>query len=763
MKQTKKILLLSFSLLLIFLTASCEKDFEETEKTINNSSVSINNLKINTLTEKQAKQKLDSLNLPFSSFNSKLNLVGRSGNSEGTILYDQVTEIIDQNGLQNITYKVIHPLTTSFRFYNLVISSDGVSTTAKLKEFIMTPTFHNKLVSNLSTMDDFEGVVNTRTVYTNNPCPEKDINVVVANNENGTSSTDWVNGFPNGSNTNFWGIFFSGSYVGTGVSNGSGSGNDVPVLTQGEGFFNHLNTFLISVGSALVEVGETIEDAATNLWSWIRRIFRGGCDCPSRVSLRQADNSLVLILNPEDPNLDTTTFDDLPCPELGNTNFAILIASDQNNNIASVSLATHTWWNETATTIQKNALLNFLSIKGYTAKNFQFIDNLAQLSQTHNVNIDAITKFVLTLNAQQYSWFTNQNDFNQHDFSAVNQIAIFVSNNTVNNTISNENLSLANQLINYIITNSSVSLAEQFIIELLQLANNENDKLLSSKLINLTLLTKQNGYFENPFDSNYYSLINPYTEVDTQAYSPLWNVYFSIQCAIARSKLSQEPGWNDLHPWLQNARVYWDASKEMIHLGLDILGLVPAVGEIADITNGIIYSIEGDGVNASLSYASAIPIAGWFSAGVKFAKRADGLNFLVKGTNNLISFGAYNSTKFRAACGIAVGDATKQAHHLIPRGSQIIEHEVVQRAAKATTNQGFHIDQALNGVAVATWRNQPNHPNYNSRIYNKLQTYIQQNPNATPTQCYNQLMIILNQAKQAVINNPNTHLNDLIF
>ena len=309
-------------------------------------------------------------------------------------------------------------------------------------------------------MDDFEGVVNTRTVYTNNPCPEKDINVVVANNENGTSSTDWVNGFPNGSNTNFWGIFFSGSYVGTGVSNGSGSGNDVPVLTQGEGFFNHLNAFLISVGSALVELGETIEDEVTNLWSWIRRIFRRGCDCPSRVSLRQVDNSLVLILNPEDPNLDTTTFDDLPCPELGNTNFAILIASDQNNNLSSVSLATHTWWNETATTIQKNALLNFLFIKGYTAKNFQFIDNLVQLSQTQNVNIDAIIKFVLTLNAQQYSWFTNQNDFNQHDFSAVNQIAIFVSNNTINNTISNTNLSFVNEMINYIITHPNVAVSQ---------------------------------------------------------------------------------------------------------------------------------------------------------------------------------------------------------------------------------------------------------------------------------------------------------------
>ena len=63
------------------------------------------------------------------------------------------------------------------------------------------------------------------------------------------------------------------------------------------------------------------------------------------------------------------------------------------------------------------------------------------------------------------------------------------------------------------------------------------------------------------------------------------------------------------------------------------------VGEVADLTNGVIYTIEGDGLNATLSFASTIPIAGWFSAGVKFAKRADGLAYTVKAANNLISFG----------------------------------------------------------------------------------------------------------------------------
>ena len=52
---------------------------------------------------------------------------------------------------------------------------------------------------------------------------------------------------------------------------------------------------------------------------------------------------------------------------------------------------------------------------------------------------------------------------------------------------------------------------------------------------------------------------------------------------------------------------------------------------------------------------------------------------------------------------------------------------------------------------------------YINRIFNKLEQFNQLNPNATPDQCYSKLMEIINQAKQAIINNPNSHLNDLVF
>jgi len=47
-----------------------------------------------------------------------------------------------------------------------------------------------------------------------------------------------------------------------------------------------------------------------------------------------------------------------------------------------------------------------------------------------------------------------------------------------------------------------------------------------------------------------------------------------------------------------------------VHTGLDVLGLVPGIGEIADGLNAGIYAIEGDATNAGLSLASMIPVGG---------------------------------------------------------------------------------------------------------------------------------------------------------
>ncbi len=53
-----------------------------------------------------------------------------------------------------------------------------------------------------------------------------------------------------------------------------------------------------------------------------------------------------------------------------------------------------------------------------------------------------------------------------------------------------------------------------------------------------------------------------------------------------------------------------DGPGGLVHGALDVLGMIPIIGEPADLLNGGIYAAEGDVVNAGLSLASAIPLAG---------------------------------------------------------------------------------------------------------------------------------------------------------
>lgn len=64
-----------------------------------------------------------------------------------------------------------------------------------------------------------------------------------------------------------------------------------------------------------------------------------------------------------------------------------------------------------------------------------------------------------------------------------------------------------------------------------------------------------------------------------------------------------------------------------LQTGLDKVGMVPVVGEVADGVNGIIYAARGDKVNAALSFGAMIPVVGnaatagkWVNKGAKAAK-----------------------------------------------------------------------------------------------------------------------------------------------
>ncbi len=69
---------------------------------------------------------------------------------------------------------------------------------------------------------------------------------------------------------------------------------------------------------------------------------------------------------------------------------------------------------------------------------------------------------------------------------------------------------------------------------------------------------------------------------------------------------------------------HWGFSfSDIGHAVLDVAGLVPVVGEVADVANGIWYAAEGNYVDAALSFASAIPLAGYGASAAKAVRYGD--------------------------------------------------------------------------------------------------------------------------------------------
>lgn len=62
--------------------------------------------------------------------------------------------------------------------------------------------------------------------------------------------------------------------------------------------------------------------------------------------------------------------------------------------------------------------------------------------------------------------------------------------------------------------------------------------------------------------------------------------------------------------------------KQIGHGLLDLVGMVPVIGEPVDFVNGLWYYADGDVINGSLSMGALIPFAGWAATGGKWTKHA---------------------------------------------------------------------------------------------------------------------------------------------
>jgi hypothetical protein len=238
---------------------------------------------------------------------------------------------------------------------------------------------------------------------------------------------------------------------------------------------------------------------------------------------------------------------------------------------------------------------------------------------------------------------------------------------------------------------------------------------------------------------------------------------FALKCAILKK----------LHPDWSMVRVFWEASKEMVHVGLDALGLVPGIGEIFDITNGVLYTLEGDGVNAAFSYSASVPFFGWGATVTKYGTKvavktielANGAKRTLKWfkqENGIITFGIENSGQFRALLGLTPGDV-RQAHHIIPwelanDGTQ----KVIQMAAK--TDFPFHVQDILNGIPLSTVQHNGSHAAYTEKVRQALrQIETQHGSNLTPQIAFQEIVDLTNRIKAQILANPTVSINNLNF
>jgi A nuclease family of the HNH/ENDO VII superfamily with conserved AHH len=215
--------------------------------------------------------------------------------------------------------------------------------------------------------------------------------------------------------------------------------------------------------------------------------------------------------------------------------------------------------------------------------------------------------------------------------------------------------------------------------------------------------------------------------------------------------------YNNLN-WEQKASVNLTVYSEVAHFGLDVAGFIPVVGEAADLTNGIIYTLEGDWTNAGFSYAATVPVYGWASTTAKYAKKVistpGGERTLswFKNASGHVSFGSRSFLKT-----VISSPAGQQAHHIIPW--EQLDHPLIQKCAGA--GDDWHMNNPINGISLGPAQHLGSHPDYNNAILNKLNAI--QGAYPSPNDATLRLENFTNQVRAIIVANPTVKVNDPII
>lgn len=147
---------------------------------------------------------------------------------------------------------------------------------------------------------------------------------------------------------------------------------------------------------------------------------------------------------------------------------------------------------------------------------------------------------------------------------------------------------------------------------------------------------------------------------------------------------------------------WWDRWGEWVHGGLDVLGFVPVVGELADGANALIYLAEGRHLEAGISAAAMIPFLGDLGKAGKWGAKA-GKELLEEGAERVAKEAAE-----RAVRDIAAREAAQQLGKLgddvaSPTARQLVD-DVARNSTHGSGNRvvlGEYIDDTAGYIGEA--------------------------------------------------------------
>ncbi len=134
------------------------------------------------------------------------------------------------------------------------------------------------------------------------------------------------------------------------------------------------------------------------------------------------------------------------------------------------------------------------------------------------------------------------------------------------------------------------------------------------------------------------------------------------------------------HPTWSSLRLFAKASLNVTtgypHDILDVAGLVPAFGEPADLINGVLYTLEGDKGNATLSFAGMVPLAGVGATGLKWAKNVLKLsdNAFHSASGLVFKTGSKHGNRLAHVLEHTADDLGKFKHGVFDLGDKLIEN-----------------------------------------------------------------------------------------